>query len=296
MNPTSHIIFPTIFLTLIFFSTDVSSHAGQIFQLDMFVNDVITGWQATGFPPYLQTNASTFTNVAGLSFIQPSDLMNVSYQLPVNLSNTISSLRAQDIVVQLLIGGQISRGWAALQANPTQAATKAIELMIQHDIGIEIDNEEGGDSSGIIKFIELIYEEINTRGEDSHHISMDINGTPTSEQVAVINACMKKIDWVNLMVSDPGYNQAYSVEYAYDAGVPVEKMIIGYYAGNDDVSNCNTIGQVTNYGDTAAGLELVERYNTRGLSIWAIGGASYYGCSNDNAPGFVEAMKALGIN
>ena len=259
----------------------------------MYVNDITDGWQPTGFPPYLQTNATTFTNVAGLSFIQPSDLMNSSYDLPLNLSNTVRSLRKQGILVQLLIGGELSSGWSALEANPTPAANKAVELMIKHDIGIEIDNEDGGDSSGVIKFIELVYSQTNSTEKGSHHISMDVSGTPTSYQCDVIHACMDKIDWVNLMVSNPAYNQADSIGFAHDDGVPYDKMLVAYYAGNY-VMNCETIGTASNYGDTAAGIELVKQYRIRGLSIWAIGGPSYYGCSNDDAPGFVEAMKALG--
>merc|ERR1712164_92632 len=59
-----------------------SSFDGPIFELDLFVNDPHKGWQPTGFPKYLQHSAANYTNVAGISFIQPADLMNDSYDLP----------------------------------------------------------------------------------------------------------------------------------------------------------------------------------------------------------------------
>ena len=159
-NPTSMLVSFTGFLCILLFhhvkhvlsiKSDPSRELGQIFELDLYVNDINDGWQSTGFPYYLQTNATSYTNVAGISFIQPSDLMNTSYDLPRNVGKTINQLRKQNIIVQLLVGGEISTGWPELQSNPTLAANKAIELMKNYDIGIEIDNEYGGDINGTIE-------------------------------------------------------------------------------------------------------------------------------------------------
>merc|ERR1719229_83780 len=101
------------------------------------------GYQPSGWPDYLQKAAANYTNVAGISFIQPSDLMNSAFDLPSNVATVVQSLRAQNVTVQLLIGGEISNGWNQLQSNPTQAANKAIEIMKKYDCGMEIDNESG---------------------------------------------------------------------------------------------------------------------------------------------------------
>lgn len=135
----------------------VSSLSGPIFELDLFINDPSAGYQPSGWPQYLQTNASQYCNVAGISFIQPSDLMNTSYDLPPQVATAVKSLRSQGVTVQILVGGEISTGWPQLQKNPTQAANKAIEIMKKYDCGIEIDNEAGGDSSGTISFIKQVF-------------------------------------------------------------------------------------------------------------------------------------------
>ena len=124
---------------------------------------------------------------------------------------------------------------------------------------------------------------------------MDVNGTPTGDQVAVVKGALDDIEWVNLMVSNPAYNQENSMKFANNDGVPYSKMTVAYYAGTW-VQNCNTVGSASNYGDTANGIALVKQYNARGLSIWAVGGASYGGCSTTDAPGFAEAMKDLGAH
>ena len=110
------------------------------------MNDPKDGWQETGFPPYLQHDAAKYMNVAGISFIQPADLMNDAYDLPPQVANAVKILRSQGVQVQLLIGGQVSRGWDELQANPQKASSKAIELMKKYDCGMQIDNEAGGDA------------------------------------------------------------------------------------------------------------------------------------------------------
>mmetsp|Transcript_48299 Transcript_48299/g.59397 ORF Transcript_48299/g.59397 Transcript_48299/m.59397 type:complete len:286 (+) Transcript_48299:40-897(+) len=264
---------------------------GPIFELDLFVNDPNSGWQSSGFPSYLQTSASKYTNVAGISFIQPSDLMNTSYDLPYNVGNAVKSLVSQGVTVQILIGGEISTGWPELESNPTQAANKALEIMHKYGCGMEIDNEAGGNAQGVISFIQ----KIAASKPNGTYISMDVNGTPTGAQKSVISGAINDIDWVNLMVSSPAYNQENSVKFANADGVPYNKITIAYYAGTW-VNNCNTIGSTSNYGDTANGIEIVNKYGCRGLSIWSVGGASYGGCSTTDAPGFSEAMKDLGAS
>ena len=124
---------------------------------------------------------------------------------------------------------------------------------------------------------------------------MDVNGTPTGFQVSTYKAAADDIEWVNLMVSNPSYNQENSMKFANNDGIPYAKQTVAYYAGTW-VNNCNTVGSASNYGDTADGIALVNQYKARGLSIWAVGGASYGGCSTTDAPGFSEAMKDLGAS
>merc|ERR1711976_787045 len=45
-----------------------------------------------------------------------------------------------------------------------------------------------------------------------------------------------------------------------------------------------------------AGLALFKKYGLKGLSIWAVGGMSYHNCKTDDAPGFSEAVQALGAH
>ena len=137
-------------------SINVYSLSGPIFELDLFVNDLNAGWQPTGFPQYLQTSASNYTNVAGISFIQPSDLLNSTYDLPYQVGSAIKSLTSQGITVQILIGGEISTGWPDLANNPTKAANKAIEIMTKYNCGMEIDNENGSNPDGTISFIKQV--------------------------------------------------------------------------------------------------------------------------------------------
>ena len=81
-------------------------------------------------------------------------------------------LRKQGVAVQLLVGGQISQGWGDLSANPEKAAANALVLMKKYDCGIEIDCEGGGDSAGIIKFIQLCAKS----KPNSTYMSMDVAG------------------------------------------------------------------------------------------------------------------------
>jgi len=257
-----------------------------IFQLDLFINDPNKGWQPSGFPEYLQHSAANYTNCAGISFIQPADLMNTSYDLPSQVANAVRLLRQQGVAVQLLLGGELSRGWGQLEANPEQAAAKAVALMTRHDCGIEIDNEAGGDATGLIKFIELC-----DAGKPSGvHLSMDVAGTPNGIQKAVIASAIDRLDWVNLMVSAPAYDQGLSVGYGHTDGVPYNKLMVAYYAGTW-VDNCNSIGSGS--GSIGAGIKLFDQYGLKGLSIWAVGGASYSGCSTTDAKGFSAALTRL---
>mmetsp|Transcript_117861 Transcript_117861/g.184173 ORF Transcript_117861/g.184173 Transcript_117861/m.184173 type:complete len:199 (-) Transcript_117861:1362-1958(-) len=66
----------------------------SVFELDLFVNDPSKGWQADGFPQYLQESAAKYMNVAGISFIQPSNLMDNTYDLPDKVGNAVQVLSA----------------------------------------------------------------------------------------------------------------------------------------------------------------------------------------------------------
>jgi len=228
-------------------------------------------------------------NVAGISFIQPNDLMDSSYDLPEKVANAVQVLRKQGVAVQLLVGGQISSGWNQLQANPEKAAANAIALMKKYDCGIEVDNEAGGDAAGLIKFIQLCY----AGRPNGTHMSMDVAGTPSGPQRAVIQGAIASLDWVNLMVSNPGYDQENSVKFGHQYGVPFEKLTVAYYAGTW-VDNCNKMD--SGVGGTRAGLALFKKYGLKGLSIWAVGGMSYHNCKTDDAPGFSQAVTALGAH
>jgi hypothetical protein len=46
-------------------------------------------------------------------------------------------------------------------------------------------------------------------------------------------------------------------------------------------------------GTLGAGFELFDRYGLKGLSIWAVGGASYSGCSTTDAKGFSAALARV---
>jgi len=260
-----------------------------IFELDLFVNDPVDGWQADGFPEYLQHSAAKYMNVAGISFIQPSDLMNDAYDLPGEVANAVQVLRKQGVAVQLLVGGQISSGWGQLQGNPEKAAANAIALMKKYDCGIEVDNEGGGDSSGLVKFIQLC-----AAGKpQGTYMSMDVAGTPSGPQRKVIQGAIDSLAWVNMMVSNPGYDQDNSVKFGNQYGVPFEKLTVAYYAGTW-VNNCNTMD--SGVGGTGAGKKLFDKYHLKGLSIWAVGGMSYTNCPTDDAPGFSQAVQALGVH
>lgn len=260
-----------------------------IFELDLFVNDPNKGWQADGFPEYLQHSASKYMNVAGISFIQPKDLMDSAYQLPSQVAAAVQSLRKQGVAVQLLVGGEVSAGWSDLEASPQEAAANAIALMKKHDCGIEVDNEAGGNASGIVKFIQLC-----AAGKpNGTYMSMDVAGTPSGSQRATIKGAINSLDWVNMMVSNPGYDQENSVKFGNEFGVPFNKMTVAYYAGTW-VDNCNKMD--SGVGGTSAGLALFKKYGLKGLSIWAVGGMSYHNCKTDDAPGFSEAVRALGAH
>lgn len=258
----------------------------SVFELDLFVNDPSKGWQADGFPQYLQESAAKYMNVAGISFIQPSNLMDNTYDLPDKVGNAVQVLRKQGVAVQLLVGGEISSGWNQLQANPEKAAANAIALMKKYDCGIEVDNESGGDSAGLIKFIQLC----SIGKPKGTFLSMDVGGTPTKSQRAVIMGAIASLDWVNMMVSNPGYDQENSVKFGHQFGVPYEKLTVAYYAGTW-VDNCNKMD--SGVGGTLAGLSLFKKYGLKGLSIWAVGGMSYHNCKTDDAPGFSEALVQL---
>ena len=280
----------TMLATLAAVST-LGAFNGPIFALDLFMNDPKAGWQATGYPEYMQHSAANYTNVVGMSFIQPADLMNATYDLPPKVGAAVKQIRKQGVVVQLLVGGEISKGWSELYANPQQAAKKAIEIMKKYDCGIEIDDEAGGDAKALVTFLKLC-----AAGKPAGtHLSIDVSGTPGGVQVETVKGALDVLDWINLMVSTPIYDQGNSVGYAHDAGFPYDKIIVAYFAGTW-VKNCDTIGSATNVGDTAAGLKLVSAHNLKGLSIWAVGGASYGGCGTTSAPGFAQAMKALGAH
>lgn len=260
-----------------------------LFVLDLFVNDPGKGWQPTGFPEYLQKSAANYTNMAGISFIQPNDLMDASYDLPTQVGNAVRLLRKQGVGVQLLVGGEIANGWGQLEANPTQAATNAIQLMQKYDCGIEVDNEAGGAAAGVVKFIQLC-----AKGKpNGTFISMDVAGTPNGVQKATIQGAIGSLDWVNMMVSAPSYDQGLSIKYGHADGIPFNKLTVAYYAGTW-VNNCNTVG--SGPGSTGAGIKLFKQFGLRGLSIWAVGGASYSNCKTTDAPGFSQAMIQLGAH
>jgi hypothetical protein len=154
------------------------------------------GWQPEGFPEYLQHSAANYTNVAGISFIQPEDLMDASYDLPTEVGNAVRMLRRQGVAVQLLVGGEVSQGWSQLQANPEKAAANAITLMKKYDCGIELDDEAGGNATALVKFLQLC-----AAGKpNGTHLSMDVAGTPSGVQRGVFQGAMDQLDWVNLMV------------------------------------------------------------------------------------------------
>jgi hypothetical protein len=264
-----------------------------IFQVDLFMNDPNDGWQATGFPPYLLHDAAKYMNVAGISFIQPEDLVNDSYDLPQEVGTAVQVLRGQGVEVQLLVGGQISRGWSDLQANPGQAASNAIRLMHKYSCGIQVDNEAGGDSAGTIEFIKLCHE-----GKPGGvFLSMDVGGTPSGFQQAVFNGAMDYLQFVNMMVSAPQYDQANSVNFGHEYGIPYEKLTVAYYAGTW-VDNCNSMGSADKFENLGYGKTLVDKFGLKGLSIWAVGGASYANCptGEEGPQGFAETMQALGAH
>merc|ERR1711907_463362 len=118
---------------------------------------------------------------------------------------------------------------------------------------------------------------------------MDVSGSPTGPQRAVIEGAIDNLEWVNLMVSNPGYGQEVSVNLAHQYGTPYEKITVAYYAGTW-VDNCNKIDS------DRMGIELFKKYGLRGLSIWSVGGMSYHNCRTDDAPGFSEAVTALGAH
>jgi len=275
-------------ITLAVFITIGSTAIGPVFQLDMFINDPVGGYQPSGWTDYLQKNASGYTNVAGISFIQPRDLMNSNFDLPSQVAYAVSSLRKQGVTVQLLLGGQVAYGWAQLKANPDAAAAKALQLMKKYDCGLEVDDEEGGGSAGLISFVN----KLASGKPSSVYVSMDLNGTPTGDQVTVAKATLSSLSWIHLMVSNPGYDQSNSMNFAKADGIPTNKMVLAYYAGTW-VTNCNTIGTASNVGDTARGIQLVQQNGLKGLSIWAVGGASYGGCGTTEASGFAQAKSIL---
>ena len=96
------------------------------------------------------------------------------------------------------------------------------------------------------------------------------------------------MDWVNLMVSAPAYDQTNSVNYGHKAGVPYDKLTVAYYAGTW-VDNCNSIG--SGPGSLGVGLRLFNTFGLKGLSVWAVGGASYAGCSATDAMGFAATLS-----
>ena len=70
--------------------------------------DPSAGYQPSGWPEYLQRRAANYTNVAGVSFIQPSDLMNKTFDLSPEVTAVVASLRKQGVTVQLVRTGLFS--------------------------------------------------------------------------------------------------------------------------------------------------------------------------------------------
>jgi len=256
--------------------------------LDLFINDPAAGYQPSGWPSYLANNAAKYTNAAGISFIQPADLMNDTYDLPGQVADAVNSLRRQGVTVQLLLGGEVAYGWSDLKSNPSTAAGKAIQIMKQYDCGLEIDDEEGGNTAGLINFINSVA----SQKPSGVHITMDVAGTPTQDQVTTARATLNQLSWIHLMVSNPSYDQANSMNFAKADGFPLNKVVLAYYAGTW-VNNCNSVGTAGDVGDTARGIQLYQQNGLKGLSIWAVGGASYGGCSTTDAPGFSQALSSL---
>ena len=126
--------------------------------------------------------------------------MNATYDLLPEVQAVVTSLRRQDVAVQLLVGGEVSVGWSALLANPATAAAKALELMRKYGCGIEVDKEGGGTDAGggLVKFIQLV-----AAGKPNNtFVSMDVDGTPTAGQAATIKGAIDELDWVNMMVGE----------------------------------------------------------------------------------------------
>jgi hypothetical protein len=160
--------------------------------------------------------------------------------------------------------------------------------MNRYDCGIEVDDEAGGNASGLVEFVQLC-----ALGKpNGTYISIDVAGTPGGVQRTCLEQAIDSLDWVNLMVSAPAYDQTNSVNFAHVlAKVPYNKITVAYYAGTW-VDNCNTIG--SGPGTLGAGLQLFHKFRLKGLSIWAVmKGGSYNGCGNTSAAGFAATLDAL---
>jgi len=168
--------------------------------------------------------------------------------------------------------------------------------MKKYDVGIQIDSENGGGADNIIEFIKLCY-----KGKpDGVYISMDVNGTPHSDQRAVIAGAIDYLQFVNMMVSSPAYDQANSVHFGHQFGVPYEKLTVAYYAAFQ-TGNCDQLGAEGDVSTLGYGVSLKERLGLKGLSVWAVGGQSYAGCHGGDSgssgdPGFAQTMTALGAH
>jgi hypothetical protein len=258
-----------------------------VFEIDLLVYD--QGYQPEAYPDYIKNNPGDYMNVAGISFIQPSDLMNVNYDLDPQVATVVNELVSKKIIVQLLIGGETSTGWSDLASNPTTAITTAKKLMEKYKIGMEVDNESGSGAEGVITFIEGLRETANKLGT---YLSMDVAGTPTADQTAVIKGAINNLDWVNMMVSVPSYDQQNSITYGIKDGIPKNKLLIAFYGGGY-IDNCSTMGDETTIGTLAQGLKLKKDNDILGLSVWAICKCGSYKQGGCSGKGFLDTMAKL---
>jgi len=258
-----------------------------VFEIDLLIYD--DGYEPAAYPDYIKNNPGDYMNVAGISFIQPSDLMNVNYDLNPQVATVVKELVSKKIIVQLLIGGEKSTGWPDLAKDPDTAISTAKKLMEKYKIGMEVDNESGSGAEGVIKFIAGLRETATKLGT---YLSMDVAGTPIPDQQQVIKGAIHNLDWVNMMVSNPTWDQQKSIDQGIKDGIPKNKLLIGFYGGGY-IDNCTTMGDEDTNGTLAQGLKLKKDNNILGLSVWAIcacGSYKQFGCSGK---GFFDTMTKL---
>lgn len=276
----------------------------------------------TNSHPFANTPSWMFNagNTISLSFLNPSDLVDVnSSPVPQVYNSTASLFKSRGKTVFFSIGGEAyGQNWGWL-SNPTQtnlAATRCARIAQSLGVGIEIDYEGGANPvTGLTNFVKA-FRAVCPVGECM--LSMDLYGSPGGQwwQTDVIKAILppngkpgqkhsdgNHLDFVNVMVID---GQPVSSAMTYwkqwvNAGLTMTRSTFGLIAGWPGLGIC--FGDSRSVADIHTAWNFLSAYDTYGIMSWAVcppASGTQQSCSdwsascNSAAPGFATLCSTVG--